>query len=112
MNFEEEILVFKALSDSNRLKIIDMLSCSCNEMCACHMLESFDITQPTLSHHMRILIGADIVILRKQGSWNYYSINKEKIACINEFLKNIIVNRDKCYCDGKKLGKEEQNERD
>ena len=42
----------KAMSDSKRLQIIDMLSCG--ELCACVILESFHITQPTLSHHMKI----------------------------------------------------------
>ena len=98
MNYEEKVLVFKALSDINRLKIIEMLSCSCNEMCACHILQNFNITQPTLSHHMKTLIDADVVVLRKQGSWNYYSINKEKILHITEFAKNLITNNDDCRC--------------
>ena len=44
---------FKVLSDSNRLQIIDMLSCE--EMCVCKILEKFIITQPTLSHHLKVL---------------------------------------------------------
>ena len=45
--------VFKALGDTTRLKIIEMLSCG--ELCACDFLECFEITQPTLSYHMKIL---------------------------------------------------------
>ena len=44
---------FKALADPTRLEIVDMLSCG--ELCACKILERFQITQPTLSHHMKIL---------------------------------------------------------
>ena len=98
MSYEKEALVFKALSDNNRLKIIDMLSCSCSEMCACHLLEKFDITQPTLSHHMKTLIDANIVNSRKQGSWNYYSINQEKIAQIIKFINNITTDNGNCSC--------------
>ena len=49
----EKAEMFKVLSDSNRLQIIDMLSCG--EMCACKILEKFNITQPTLSHHLKVL---------------------------------------------------------
>ncbi|MCR4944822.1 MAG: metalloregulator ArsR/SmtB family transcription factor, partial [Clostridium sp.] len=50
--FEENAKIFKALSDVNRLKIIDILSSE--ELCACQILPEFDFTQPTLSHHMKI----------------------------------------------------------
>ena len=52
---EVDAEVFKALSDANRLKILSMLSSG--EICACRILEALDITQPTLSHHMKILSG-------------------------------------------------------
>ena len=98
MNYEKEALVFKALSDTNRLKIIDMLSCSCIEMCACHLLEKFDITQPTLSHHMKILIEAGIVNSRKQGSWCYYFLNQEKIFQVVSFMSNFTIVNGNCTC--------------
>ena len=101
MNYEEEIAIFKALSDTNRLKIMKTLSCSCGEMCACHILEHFDITQPTLSHHMKILIDSGLVVLRKEGSWNHYSMNKEKLTQISEFIKNITTDVHVCGCNCK-----------
>ena len=51
--------ILKAISDPKRLKIVDMLSCG--ELCACKILEEFHITQPTLSHDMRVLIEANII---------------------------------------------------
>ena len=62
-------LLFKALSDETRLKIIDMLSCG--ELCACDILKSFNITQPTLSYHMKILTQSGIVNANRQGPWMY-----------------------------------------
>ena len=53
-NYEENAKIIKALSDPSRLKIIDILSCG--EKCACDILEHFDFTQPTLSHHMKVLM--------------------------------------------------------
>ena len=96
MGYEKEILIFKALSDNNRLQIIDMLSCG--ELCACRILEKFNITQPTLSHHMKTLCDAGIVDSRKQGSWNYYSLNKENILKVIEFIIHIMSYKDDCIC--------------
>ena len=67
--------LFKALSDINRLLIVEMLTAG--ELCACRILEKFKITQPTLSHHMKILCDCGLVKGRKQGKWIYYSISKE-----------------------------------
>ncbi|MCL2860111.1 MAG: metalloregulator ArsR/SmtB family transcription factor [Oscillospiraceae bacterium] len=96
MSYEQAIIVFKALSDNNRLQIVDMLSCG--ELCACKILEKFNITQPTLSHHMKVLNEAGIVNSRKQGSWSYYSLNSKNIANIMEFIKSISSNKDNCIC--------------
>ena len=65
--------LFKVLSDPNRVMIVDMLSCG--ELCACKILEKFNITQPTLSHHMKILCDSGLVRGRKDGKWMHYSIN-------------------------------------
>lgn len=73
MNFEEGVKIFKSLSDINRLKIIDLLSHG--EKCACEILKNFDFTQPTLSHHMKILLDCGLISCRKDGLWTYYSLN-------------------------------------
>ena len=64
--------LFKALSDANRLRILDML-CR-GELCACKILKKFNLSQPTLSHHMKILCDCGIIKKRKEGKWMYYSI--------------------------------------
>ena len=53
LQYEEYAAMFKVLSDYNRLMIVDMLSCG--ELCACNILGKFQITQPTLSHHMNLI---------------------------------------------------------
>ena len=72
-NYEANAKIFKALGDPNRLKIIDILSCG--EKCACDLLESFDFTQPTLSHHMKVLIDCGLVLSRKEGIFNHFYIH-------------------------------------
>ena len=75
MNYENLSSVLKAMSDPNRIKIIDILSKG--TMCGCHVLEHFDFTQPTLSHHMKVLEKAGIVSVNKKSQWHYYALNDE-----------------------------------
>lgn len=67
--------VFRAFTDENRVQILELL-CD-GERCACVLLENLKISQPTLSHHMKILCHSGIVKSRRVGSWNYYSINED-----------------------------------
>ena len=78
MNETELALVCKALGDENRVQIIKMLAGG--ELCACKILDAFNITQPTLSHHMKILTDCNLVNSRKEGKWTYYSINCKKFS--------------------------------
>ena len=61
--YEDNAKIIKALSDGNRMKIVDILSCG--EKCACDILEHFDFTQPTLSHHMKVLMDCGIVAVQE-----------------------------------------------
>ncbi|MDK2966189.1 MULTISPECIES: metalloregulator ArsR/SmtB family transcription factor [Lacrimispora] len=88
--------VFKALGDATRLKIIEMLSCG--ELCACDILECFEITQPTLSYHMKILTDCGLVKNRKEGSWIRYSNNTDLIEHIKIFWDNITTEQEDCIC--------------
>ena len=83
--------ILKAISDPKRLQIVDMLSCG--EMCACKILEAFHITQPTLSHDMRVLIEAKVVNDRRDGKNIYYSLNKEKLTVFEKTLQGILVEK-------------------
>ena len=94
--YTENAQVFKALSDANRLMIIDMLSCG--ELCACVILEKFNITQPTLSHHMKILCECGLVNGRKVGKWIFYSLDFETIKCFKNFLDEVTKTKENCIC--------------
>ena len=72
-SYNETVKVFKAFCDENRLRILEQLRTG--EKCACKLLEDLHSTQPTLSHHMKILCDADIVQGRKDGKWVHYSLN-------------------------------------
>ena len=78
---------FKALSDPNRLKIL--VSLRPGSLCACQILENLHISQSTLSHHMQVLLGADLVVSWQVGKWTHYRLNPVGMSAINQFLSNL-----------------------
>ena len=74
----EALKIFKALSDENRLEIIENLMDG--EKCGCELLDALKIGQPTLSHHMHILCEAGLVDSCKIGKWIHYSLSAEGLA--------------------------------
>lgn len=99
MNYEENAKIFKALSDPSRLKIIDILSCG--ERCACDILKYFGFTQPTLSHHMKVLSDCGFIEVRKEGLWNYYSLNVNNCNKLTLFMMNLVTETKDCICKDK-----------
>lgn len=87
INNEQFALVSKALSDSNRLQIIEMIIDQ--ERCACKLLEHFNISQPTLSHHMRILSDCNLIKTRKEGKWSHYSMNMETMEAYKDYVNTL-----------------------
>ena len=75
---------FKALADTTRLRILGLLEV--REMCVCEVMVALDLTQPTASHHLRILENVGLVKDRKEGKWVFYTLNDPiKTAKLLEF---------------------------
>lgn len=82
-------MVFKAFCDENRIRILNLLLGG--EKCACRLLEELSISQPTLSHHMKILCDSGIVVGRKEGKWMHYRISVEGVQLAREYLDGLSV---------------------
>lgn len=95
-SYPELVPIIKAISDETRLKIIDILSCG--EMCACDILELVNVSQSTLSYHMKMLTDSGLVNARKDGSWMRYSINKENAELFLSNLNNLVEEKEECVC--------------
>ena len=71
------------------------------EKCACHLLEKINISQSTLSHHMKILCDSNIVVGRKEGKWTHYSINPQGCEVAKKILDQLttddIIEEDTSY---------------
>lgn len=79
--------ICKALGDNNRLRIVQILSDG--EKCGCKLLEPLKITQPTLSHHMKILCECALINDRIEGKWHYYSLNYETLKSLKAFIESL-----------------------
>lgn len=86
--YERMAGIFKALSDPKRVRILDVLSEG--EKCACALLHHFQITQPTLSHDLKLLIGAGIVKSRRDGQRTLYSLNMDALKKMQNKLKELL----------------------
>ncbi|MBP5463982.1 MAG: winged helix-turn-helix transcriptional regulator [Treponema sp.] len=84
MTESEIALACKALGDENRVVIMKMLTGG--ELCACKILDALNVSQPTLSHHMKVLTDCNLVSSRKDGKWTYYSINCENFSAFKDAL--------------------------
>lgn len=87
-------LIFKAFCDENRIRILKMLKSG--EKCACKMLEELNVTQPTLSHHMKILCDSGVVVGRKEGKWMHYSISRDGAKVAVDLLNDLTSARGGC----------------
>ncbi len=96
---ERRVEVLKALADRNRLLILDMLSCG--DMCACDIMEGLELTQPTISHHMKILVKSGVVEAKKAGKWVNYSINHDIVEDLSEYMDYLTNRKKDCICHRK-----------
>lgn len=76
----------KALSEEVRLRIIELLLPG--ELCVCEIMDELGLSQPAVSHHLKILRQADLVCDRREGKWIHYSLNKDRFAYLECLLQD------------------------
>lgn len=89
--------VFKAFCDGTRLQILELLQTG--EKCACVLLAKVSISQPTLSHHMKILVESGVVNARREGKWTHYSINEAESGRAIQLLTDLTTVTDNAGAD-------------
>ena|ERR671930_439779 len=82
---EELASRFRALADPTRVAIVNRLS-QADCVCVCDLTEAFDLSQPTISHHLRILREAGLVEATRQGTWAYYRLVPEAVGALRVTL--------------------------
>jgi len=86
--------MFKAISDPNRLQILELLIQG--ETCGCTLIDKLPITQPTLSYHLDILTKAGLTSAYKEGTWKKHTVNQENLDLLITYLEGLKVVKSVC----------------
>ena len=78
--------VAKALGDPVRLQLVDVLRKHAGKVCVCELVPLFDLSQPTVSHHLKVLRDAGIVGSERQGLWAYYYVLPDAVKELSQWL--------------------------
>lgn len=81
--------LLKALADPTRLRILSILARHEGEVCVFEIVEVFTLEQPTISHHLRILLDAGLVDCRKKGLWAYYYLRRDKLSFAQKIIEGL-----------------------
>lgn len=83
---ERMATVAKALGDPIRMQLVDVLRRHAGKVCVCELVPLFDLSQPTVSHHLKVLREAGIVGSERQGLWAYYYVNPDSLKELSAWL--------------------------
>ncbi|HEY0068850.1 MAG TPA: metalloregulator ArsR/SmtB family transcription factor [Chloroflexia bacterium] len=86
----DQVKLLSAMSDPTRLRIVEMLSGTCDSICVCDITTQFDLGQPTISHHLKVLRDAGLVTWEKRGLWVYYSLNRPVFEEVASYLNGLL----------------------
>jgi ArsR family transcriptional regulator, arsenate/arsenite/antimonite-responsive transcriptional repressor len=86
---EQVATLLKALADPVRLRLMSLVLSSANgEACVCDLTDAFDLSQPTISHHLKVLHEAGLLDRDKRGVWVYYAARKDALESIAKLLSS------------------------
>ena len=83
----ELVSVFHALGDPTRLEIFRLIAAQHDPICVCDITDRFDVTQPTISHHLKVLREAGLVTVSRRGIWAYYTVAGEGLTVLSHVLR-------------------------
>ncbi len=80
-------VLFKALSDPKRVQIVNLLARSGEAICVCDLTDEVGLAQPTVSFHLKKLVGAGLLDRQQRGVWAYYSVNREALERLRDVFQ-------------------------
>jgi ArsR family transcriptional regulator, arsenate/arsenite/antimonite-responsive transcriptional repressor len=83
--------MFKALGDPVRLRLLSLIASAGSEVCVCDLNDAFDLTQPTISHHLKVLREAGLVSSERRGTWVYYQLHPPALTQLAALLDTAAV---------------------
>lgn len=86
----DQVKLMAAMSDATRLQIVAMLAQQDEPLCVCDIQGNFQLGQPTISHHLKVLRDAKLVTWEKRGLWVYYSLDHATLERATSYLNNLL----------------------
>ncbi|WP_323960882.1 metalloregulator ArsR/SmtB family transcription factor [Arthrobacter sp. JZ12] len=87
---QQRALVFKALADPNRLRLLSIVKAGdAGGSCVCDLTEPLDLGQPTVSHHLKVLVEAGLLQREKRGTWAYYSLTPGALDKVADLISTL-----------------------
>ena len=84
--------VLRALADPARLRLVSLLAAAPNaECCGCDLTEPLGLSQPTVSHHLKVLLEAGLLDRERRGRWVYYALREDRLAALRSILSPVPV---------------------
>ncbi len=87
---ESTAATLKALADPARLRIVSLVGAA-NEACACELEEPLGLSQPTVSHHLRVLVDAGLLEREQRGRWAFFKVREERLRDISRALQPMVA---------------------
>lgn len=87
---ERLVAAFKALADPTRLDVFRLIAAQDAPLCACDVVDRFDISQPTVSHHLKVLREAGLITVSRRGVWAYYAVDPRGVALLRGSLDGFL----------------------
>lgn len=83
---QREVAQLRALGDATRWRILRTLAACSTERCACDIESCFDLAQPTISHHLKVLRAAGLVRVERRGTWQYFQPERQALRALGTRL--------------------------
>lgn len=87
------VAVFRALGDPTRLDVYRLITAQPDPLCVCDIVARFEVSQPTISHHLKILREAGLVTVSRRGVWAYYAANPHGLEIVRAVLGTLVPER-------------------
>ena len=81
--------LFKALGDPTRYEIFRLITAQPNSVCVCHITDCFAVSQPTISHHLKVLREAGLITVSRQGVWAYYAVDPRGVERLRDVVGDL-----------------------
>lgn len=88
---DRALAVFKALADGTRFDVFQLIAAQDGAICACDIVDRFDVSQPTIAHHLKVLRQAGLITVTRRGIWAWYAVDPQGAETLRSVNQSLIA---------------------